>query len=330
MGMMLDTDRGQFDCPLCKRLSNILIPALNRVCAPVPRPTAPVSAVGSVGCVGSAVGREKEGRAGDREIRGKRGSGERGDREKSGKKGMRDEKRGKREVERRDKGEKEIRGGAMIITDSSPLKSIITTHSHSDSNNKNDISEKSEINEIRKRKTDNISSYHGDVISSALKKTQRPEGSPPTMSRRYSGQETAGGGGGRNGTGGGSEGGGGGVSPSSSTSPVRLSSPISSISPSAITIGITISSPTGDAAVDQSTVVSMDCDPDDESVAVLSRESSLHIPPTPPPVPLSLPYWLSWIQRPILVEKVLRKPVGESLIILNIISSFDGILRRLR
>lgn len=30
--MMLDTDRGQFDCPLCKRLSNLLVPAP----APVP------------------------------------------------------------------------------------------------------------------------------------------------------------------------------------------------------------------------------------------------------------------------------------------------------
>ena len=30
MDMMLDTDRGQFDCPLCKRLSNLLIPVMNR------------------------------------------------------------------------------------------------------------------------------------------------------------------------------------------------------------------------------------------------------------------------------------------------------------
>ena len=30
MDMMLDTDRGQFDCPLCKRLSNLLIPIMNR------------------------------------------------------------------------------------------------------------------------------------------------------------------------------------------------------------------------------------------------------------------------------------------------------------
>jgi hypothetical protein len=26
MGMMMDTDKGQFDCPLCKRLSNFLVP----------------------------------------------------------------------------------------------------------------------------------------------------------------------------------------------------------------------------------------------------------------------------------------------------------------
>lgn len=33
MDMMLDTDRMQFDCPLCKRLSNLLVPA------PAPHPT---------------------------------------------------------------------------------------------------------------------------------------------------------------------------------------------------------------------------------------------------------------------------------------------------
>ena len=30
MDMMLDTDRGQFDCPLCKRLSNLLVPVMSR------------------------------------------------------------------------------------------------------------------------------------------------------------------------------------------------------------------------------------------------------------------------------------------------------------
>ena len=37
MDMMLDTDRMQFDCPLCKRLSNLLVPAP----APPPTPAAP-------------------------------------------------------------------------------------------------------------------------------------------------------------------------------------------------------------------------------------------------------------------------------------------------
>ena len=35
MHMMLDTDRGQFDCPLCKRLSNLLVPAVNRAITPI-------------------------------------------------------------------------------------------------------------------------------------------------------------------------------------------------------------------------------------------------------------------------------------------------------
>lgn len=35
MDMMLDTDRGQFDCPLCKRLSNLLIPVTNRANTPM-------------------------------------------------------------------------------------------------------------------------------------------------------------------------------------------------------------------------------------------------------------------------------------------------------
>lgn len=39
MDMMLDTDRMQFDCPLCKRLSNLLVPAPTSPPTPAPLPT---------------------------------------------------------------------------------------------------------------------------------------------------------------------------------------------------------------------------------------------------------------------------------------------------
>lgn len=38
MDMMLDTDRMQFDCPLCKRLSNLLVPAPASPTTPAPLP----------------------------------------------------------------------------------------------------------------------------------------------------------------------------------------------------------------------------------------------------------------------------------------------------
>ena len=43
MDMMLDTDRMQFDCPLCKRLSNLLVPAPASLPPPAPTPTPPLT-----------------------------------------------------------------------------------------------------------------------------------------------------------------------------------------------------------------------------------------------------------------------------------------------
>lgn len=74
MEMMLDTDRGQFDCPLCKRLSNLLVPT-TRVC---PCPDASSSSRGTdmtvvSGETGSRRVNEswssESGRAGDEEPR---------------------------------------------------------------------------------------------------------------------------------------------------------------------------------------------------------------------------------------------------------------------
>jgi hypothetical protein len=65
MDMMLDTDRMQFDCPLCKRLSNLLVPApapppthvlpltSARASAPVPVPVSVPSHMGASNLTGS-------------------------------------------------------------------------------------------------------------------------------------------------------------------------------------------------------------------------------------------------------------------------------------
>jgi hypothetical protein len=71
MEMMLDTDRGQFDCPLCKRLSNLLVP-ITRVHLPAStsdscrHTDADVTAVG-MGC--RRLSETGTGRTGDEEPR---------------------------------------------------------------------------------------------------------------------------------------------------------------------------------------------------------------------------------------------------------------------
>jgi hypothetical protein len=77
MEMMLDTDRGQFDCPLCKRLSNLLVP-ITRVHLPASAPAtdssrhadADVTAVcGEMGMGCRRLSETRTGRTGDEEPR---------------------------------------------------------------------------------------------------------------------------------------------------------------------------------------------------------------------------------------------------------------------